>query len=269
MKPFLKWAGGKHSQLPQILNVLPRGKRLIEPFVGAGSVFMNAGFDKVIINDLNPDLINLYNILKHQGARLLQEADLLCQWCNSEERYYQILDRLNSREYTEYSQAAFFLVLNRTGFNGMCRYNQDKMFNVPWGKKPKTYFPRAEITEYLDSGIKPEMFCNDFALIMQMAKEDDVIFCDPPYQPMPGKDGFTTYSGKKFTFTDQTRLVNVALDRKEKHGVKTVITNSSAPRIIDLYQKSGFDIYPLSARRSVAANGDSRGEVQDIIAVLK
>lgn len=268
MKPFLKWAGGKHSQLPVILHHLPKGKRLIEPFVGAGSVFMNAGFEENLINDVNPDLINLYNVLNHQGHRLIDEAEQLCKWVDCEENYYRVQDRLNSEGYTAYSEAAFFLVINRTCFNGLCRYNNDRLFNVPWGKKTQPYFPRAELEEYVNAGLRPKTFCVDFATHMALAQEGDVIFCDPPYEPMPGKKGFTTYSGKTFGFGDQKRLVTMALEARKK-GVPTVITNSSAPRIIDLYESSGFTITELPARRAISAKSDSRETVNDIIAVLK
>lgn len=268
MKPFLKWAGGKYSQLDQILHHLPKGERLFEPFVGAGSVFLNAGFKDVVLNDVNPDLINLYNILKHQGQRLLDEAERLCRWVNSEERYYALQDRFNTREYTDYSMAAFFLILNRTGFNGLCRYNQNRQFNVPWGKKTQAYFPREELEQYLNAGFNPQLFCTDFATVMNLARSGDVIFCDPPYHPMPGKDGFTTYSGKKFDLNDQKRLVDTAVELR-KRNVPTVITNSSAPIIIDMYKKAGFEIHPLVARRSISAGADQRGEAKDIIAILK
>lgn len=269
MKPFLKWAGGKHSQLLQILPLIPRGNRLIEPFVGAGSIFMNAGFQDVIINDLNPDLINLYKVLKHNGPKLIHEAGLLNQWCNSEERFNRIRERFNTREYTEYSQAAFFLVMNRTGYNGMCRYNQAREFNVPWGKDEVTYFPKDELEAFLAAQFHITALSTDFERCMGFAREGDVIFCDPPYQPMPGKDGFTTYTGKKFGIGDQKRLIAAAVRAKNMYGVPTVITNSGAPIMYDLYSQAGFHIYPLSARRSVSAKAESRGTVQDIIAVLR
>lgn len=268
MKPFLKWAGGKHSQLTQIESHLPRGRRLFEPFVGAGSVFMNMGFEENFINDVNPDLINLYSVLRHDGERLLREAKQLHEWCTSEDNYYRIRDRFNTREYSAYSMAAFFLVLNRTGFNGMCRYSADRNFNVPWGKNPTPYFPEEELRAYLDAGFSNQMFCTDFASMMSLARSGDVIFCDPPYHPMPGKQGFTTYSGATFGLGDQKRLVAMAVEAK-KRGVPTVITNSAAPVIIDLYKANGFEIHPLLARRSVAASGESRGTIKDIIAILK
>lgn len=268
MKPFLKWAGGKFNQLPLILHHLPKGNRLIEPFVGAGSVFLNAGFEENLINDVNPDLINLYNVLNHQGTRLIEEAEQLCKWVNNEENFYRVQDRLNSTGYSAYSQAAFFLVMNRTCFNGLCRYNKERLFNVPWSKDTDPYFPREELEAYINSGLKPKTFCVDFATVMALAREGDVIFCDPPYEPMPGKKGFTTYSGATFSFNDQKRLVDMALEARKK-GVPTLVTNSAAPKIIDLYQKTGFSIIELPARRAISAKSDSRGTVNDILAILK
>lgn len=268
MKPFLKWAGGKHSQLNQILPYIPKGDRLFEPFVGAGSIFMNAGFQDVLLNDVNPDLTNLYNVLRHRGHRFIDECERLHKYVNCRANYDKVRERMNTREFQPYSMAAFFLILNRTGFNGMCRYNRDREFNVPWGKDPEPYFPRAEMEEFLDANFNMQLFTTDFAKMMNLARAGDVVFCDPPYHPMPGKDGFTTYSGKKFELADQKRLVDKAVEL-QKRGVPTVITNSNAPIIHKMYLDAGFRIYPLNARRSVSAKAETRGTVEDILAVLK
>ncbi|XAG95378.1 DNA methyltransferase [Erwinia phage MIF8] len=267
MKSFLTWPGGKFTQLAQILPVLPKAERLIEPFVGGGSVFLNAGIQSVMINDVNPDLTNLYNVIKHHGTKFIDDAEMLCKAITSKTMYDSLRERFNTREYSNYSMAVFFLVLNRTCFNGMCRYIQSREFNVPWGKDPEVYFPRAELESFMASVHKLEIFSTDFASVMMLARAGDVVFCDPPYEPMPGKEGFTTYSGKKFTFADQVRLVEAAVKIKPR-GVSTVITNSSAPSIIKLYEDNGFKIQPLIARRSVAAKAESRGNVEDIIAIL-
>lgn len=268
MKPFLRWAGGKHSQLNQILPRLPKGDRLFEPFVGAGSVFMNADFKDVLLNDVNPDLINLYNVIRHHGMRFIDECEKLQEWVNSEENYNRIRERFNTREYTPYSMAAFYLVMNKTGFNGLSRYNQSGEFNVPWGKREQVGFPRAELEEFLDAGFNMQLFTTDFAKMMNLARAGDVVFCDPPYHPKPGKDGFTTYSGKKFELADQKRLVDAAVMLKAR-GVPTVITNSGVPIIIDMYQKAGFDVQPLYARRSISSKAETRETAEDIIAILK
>lgn len=267
MKPFLKWAGGKYRQMPQIQPYLV-GNRLIEPFVGAGSVFLNAGFDKVIINDVNPHLTYLYHALTHNGSYVLNKAKYLAEWCNSEARFNKLRAEFNSDKYSVVSKAIFFLVLNRTGFNGMCRFNRKGEFNVPWGQEEKPYFPEAEILEFINSGLVPRITNTDFSTVMDTAEEGDIIFCDPPYEPMPKNVGFTNYSGRSFKWGDQKRLAMKAKELQSL-GVRTVITNSSAPRIVELYEHLGFDLFDLSARRSIAADASSRGQVKDIIAVLK
>lgn len=268
MKPFLKWAGGKHSQLSQILPFLPKGERLFEPFVGAGSVFLNSGFKEVFINDVNPDLINLWKVARHAGGQFIDETAQLVRFIDEESRYNRVRDRFNTREYSDYSQAAFFLALNRTGFNGMCRYNQAREFNIPWGKGKDIYFPFEELRDFQAMALKLQFFSTDFATMMNLSRSGDVIFCDPPYHPMPGKNGFTTYSGKTFDINDQKRLADTAAELR-KRNVTTVITNSNAPVIVEMYKKHGFNIYPLNAKRSISCKADTRGMVQDIIAIAK
>ena len=73
-RAFLKWAGGKYSLIEDINAKLPEAKKLIEPFVGAGSVFLNTNYSKYLLNDINPDLINLYNIVKHQAADYITDS---------------------------------------------------------------------------------------------------------------------------------------------------------------------------------------------------
>lgn len=268
MKPWLKWAGGKYRQMPQIQPFLV-GNTLIEPFVGAGSVFLNAGFQHVTINDVNPHLTALYNAITHNGMHVLQEAQKLQQWCNSEARFNKLKAEFNSKgKYNSLSKAIFFLVLNRTGFNGMCRFNKAGEFNVPWGKKETPYFPEAEILAFINSGLKPTVTNVDFSVVMDTAKAGDIVFCDPPYEPMPKTPGFTNYSGHSFRWGDQKRLAMKAKELQAR-GVRTVITNSSAPRVVELYKHLGFTVEDLVARRSIAADGEKRGEVKDIIAVLK
>lgn len=267
MKSPLRWAGSKISQIAQIQPFLV-GNRLIEPFVGGGSVFLNTGFSQVHINDVNPHVYMLWNVLTHDGANALQEAKQLAAWVTDEARYNQLRDNFNSGNFNTRSKAIFFLVLNRTCFNGLCRFNKKGMFNVPWGQKEVPYFPEEEINEFIKSGLKPVVTNVDFSVVMDIAKEGDVVFCDPPYEPMPKVTGFTNYSGHSFKWGDQKRLAGKAKELQAR-GVRTVITNSSAPRVVELYEHLGFDVHDLVARRSIAAAADKRGNVNDIIAVVK
>lgn len=267
-KPFLRWAGGKHSQLDQILPLLPSGSRLIEPFVGAGSVFMNAGFNDVLINDLNPHLTYAYRALISMGQDFIDKAKFLQQWVNCEDNYRELVREFNSGNYSEQSMGIFFSVINRTCFNGLCRYNLKKEFNVPWGQREIPYFPEEEMSAFRNLNQNIKVMNADFKSVFKLVRSGDVVFCDPPYEPLPGKAGFTTYTGSSFTMDHQQTLVECAVEAHQR-GAKVVITNSSAPSLIALYKAHGFEIHPLVARRRMAANPKSRHDANDIIAILK
>lgn len=267
-RSFLKWAGGKHSVLDEILAVMPAGKRLIEPFVGSGTVFINAGFKRNLLGDINPDLINLFNQLQGNPDAVINTAHQLVKGCLTNEAYVAMRNEFNGRQAHAVRHAALFLALMRTCFNGLCRYNLKGLFNVGWNKKAgANYFPLDELQHF--AGLQKEMtfVCAGFEDVIGQAGEGDVIFCDPPYEPMPDENGFTAYSGNAFTFEHQTRLVE-CLVAARKRGAKVVITNSSAPSVVDLYTQNGFRIMPLAARRSVSCKGDTRKTADDIIAVL-
>ena len=71
MKPYLKWAGGKETELKYILPILPaKIERYFEPFVGGGALFLNLAEQKNIsqfyINDISSELMSLYHYLKEK-----------------------------------------------------------------------------------------------------------------------------------------------------------------------------------------------------------
>nr|WP_143756084.1 Dam family site-specific DNA-(adenine-N6)-methyltransferase [Pantoea sp. aB] len=267
-RSFLKWAGGKHSVLDEIRAMLSTGDRLIEPFVGSGTVFINAGFKRNLLGDVNPDLINLFNQLQGNPDAVIKAAYQLERGCLSNEAYLAIRDEFNGRKAHAVRHAALFLALMRTSFNGLCRYNQKGLFNVGWNKKGEAnYFPMDELTHF--TGMQKEMtfMCAGFEDVIAQAGQGDVIFCDPPYEPLPDEAGFTAYSGTSFTFADQVRLVECLVAARDR-GAKVVITNSSAPAILYLYINNGFRITPLATRRSVSCKSETRKTVNDIIAAL-
>ncbi|MEL7698470.1 MULTISPECIES: Dam family site-specific DNA-(adenine-N6)-methyltransferase [Pantoea] len=267
-RSFLKWAGGKHSVLDEVLPMLPAGKRLIEPFVGSGTVFINAGFKRNLLGDVNPDLINLFNQLQGNPDAVIKAAYQLERGCLSNEAYLAIRDEFNGREAHAVRHAALFLALMRTSFNGLCRYNQKGLFNVGWNKKgDANYFPMDELAHFTNMQKEMAFMCAGFEDVIAQAGEGDVVFCDPPYEPLPDEAGFTAYSGTSFTFADQVRLVECLAAARDR-GAKVVITNSSAPAILHLYISNGFRIAPLATRRSVSCKSETRKTVNDIIAVL-
>ncbi|MCZ8702677.1 Dam family site-specific DNA-(adenine-N6)-methyltransferase [Escherichia albertii] len=266
-RPIFKWVGGKFGVLEQIFRHLPDGKRLIEPFVGGGAVFINAGYQENLLNDVNADLINFYRTLQREGHSLITLAHRFFQDYNTQDGYLAVRNAFNKQAYDDLHRAAAFLFLNRHCFNGLTRYNQAGEFNVGYGKYKTPYFPLQEMESFLGAEGRSEFVCGDFAVVIEAAGEGDVIFCDPPYEPLPNTEGFTNYSGHDFKFEEQKRLVSLLMDA-HRRGAKILITNSGAPNIRELYQDSGFRVEPLFARRSVSCKGNTRGVAHDVIAVL-
>ncbi|ENC4841891.1 Dam family site-specific DNA-(adenine-N6)-methyltransferase [Escherichia coli] len=266
-RSIFKWAGGKFGVLEQIFRYLPEGKRLIEPFVGGGAVFMNAGYQENLLNDVNADLINFYKTLQREAHSLITLAHQFFQDYNTQEGYLAVRNAFNKQVYDDLHRAAAFLFLNRHCFNGLTRYNQAGEFNVGYGKYKTPYFPLQEMEAFLGAEGRSEFVCGDFAAVIEAAGEGDVIFCDPPYEPLPNTEGFTNYSGHDFKFEEQKRLVSLLTDA-HRRGAKVLITNSGAPNIRELYHDSGFRVEPLFARRSVSCKGDTRGVAHDVMAIL-
>lgn len=266
-RSIFKWAGGKFGVLEQIFRYLPEGKRLIEPFVGGGAVFMNAGYQENLLNDVNADLINFYKTLQREAHSLITLAHRFFQGYNTQEGYLAVRNAFNKQVYDDLHRAAAFLFLNRHCFNGLTRYNQAGEFNVGYGKYKTPYFPLQEMEAFLGAEGRSEFVCGDFAAVIEAAGEGDVIFCDPPYEPLQNTEGFTNYSGHDFKFEEQKRLVSLLTDA-HRRGAKVLITNSGAPNIRELYHDSGFRVEPLFARRSVSCKGDTRGVAHDVIAIL-
>ena len=145
MKPFLKWAGNKYRIIDRILNVLPAGNRLIEPFVGSGALFLNASFPAYQLSDANEDLIELYHQLQLGGQTFIDYCGTFFKLeYNVAEVFYDFRVQFNTTNDLRH-KAALFLYLNKHCFNGLCRYNQRGAYNVPFGRYKKPYFPAKEM----------------------------------------------------------------------------------------------------------------------------
>ncbi|MEY8710482.1 Dam family site-specific DNA-(adenine-N6)-methyltransferase [Mangrovibacter phragmitis] len=267
-RPVLKWAGGKYSMLPELYRLIPAGLRLIEPFVGGGSVFMNS--DKhveFLLADANGDLINLYQMLAVDPGTVITHARAMFEHLNSADGYTSLRDEFNAQRMDGPERAAAFLYLNRHCFNGLMRYNRDSQFNVGWGKYAKPYFPETEIAAFVAQSHNCVFLNADFRRTVSLAGEGDVIYCDPPYEPLPGTAGFTSYSAGGFTWDDQVALVECCI-AAHRCGASVAISNSTAPKIIDLYEQHGFTLHYVSSRRSISSKGSTRETAKDLIAVL-
>lgn len=268
LRPFLKWPGGKYSQLEQILPLMGTGERLIEPFIGAGSVMLNAkGFKHYVGGDTSADLINCYHAMQQNPAQLLDKARLMFDTLNSRAGFEDVVEKFNRVHYTPLERAAAFLYLNKHAFNGLMRYNRAGKFNTSYGKFKQPYLPVNELQNFNAIADVCTFSCQSFVDTIRQAGRGDVVFCDPPYMPLPGKDGFTQYTGVSFKEEHQWQLVNEMVAAHQR-GARVVVTNSGNKKLVDAYKAAGFTVRDLFARRSMSCKGDTRETVTDIVATL-
>lgn len=267
-RPFLKWAGGKYSLLPELDRLIPAGKRLIEPFVGGGSVFLNSDkHERFLLADVNADLINLYQMLAVAPDSVIAEAIKAFRHLNDAENYTAIREAFNTWQLNATERAAAFLYLNRHCFNGLMRYNLDGFFNVGWGKYKAPYFPEEEIRAFRQKSHACVFMTAGFERTLRLAGDGDVVYCDPPYEPMPGTAGFTSYASGGFSWDSQVALAESCVAAHQRDA-KVFISNSTAPHVIELYEQHGFTLHRVNARRSISSKGSTRETANDIVASL-
>ncbi|EPG3168499.1 Dam family site-specific DNA-(adenine-N6)-methyltransferase [Klebsiella pneumoniae] len=267
-RPFLKWAGGKYSLLPELDRLIPAGKRLVEPFVGGGSVFLNSDkHERFLLADVNADLINLYQMLAVVPDSVIYEGMKAFRHLNDAENYTEIREAFNAQRLDAVERAAAFLYLNRHCFNGLIRYNLDGFFNVGFGKYKAPYFPEEEIRAFKRKAHACVFMNAGFRRTLALAGYGDVVYCDPPYEPLPGTAGFTNYSAGGFSWDSQVELAECCVAAHQR-GAKVVISNSTAPRVIELYEQHGFTLHSVSARRAISSKGSTRETASDVVATL-
>lgn len=247
MKPFLKWAGSKQRIAPKLNAIYDnhRDRRLVEPFCGGLGVALGLMPDRALLNDVNSDLIGFYQTI--QFSENFKAASIP----NTEQDYYLTRDRFNQSKDVEqiYWRSQDFYYLNLAGFNGLCRYNQQGDFNVPYGKRKKLSI--CEDFERYHKAFKSWDFCKGNYNYLKI-DSDDFILVDPPYDSADGK-GFTSYSGNTFGWQQQIELADW-LDRQPK--IPQIGCNAATDRIIQLYTDRGWNIEICDMHTSISCNGD-------------
>ena len=265
-RAFLKWAGGKYNLVGPLAQHLPDANTLYEPFVGAGSVFLNTDYANYKLNDINADLIGLYRILQTNHLQFIQDARTLFNaQTNQRETYLQLRQQFNLST-DNYERALLFLYLNRHGYNGLCRYNLSGKFNVPFGSYKKPYFPEAELHFFAEKAQRAEFSCTGYQDVMQRAQTGDVVYCDPPYVPLSKTASFTSYARQGFDLDDQAQLANLA-EQAQRRGVSVVISNHDTTWTRKIYQQA--ELFSLQVGRSISQKGATRGKVAELFAVYQ
>jgi DNA adenine methylase len=233
---FLRYPGGKQRQLPLFIQLLRQAivntNHYIEPFVGGGSVFFHLHPEKANLSDKNRELIDLYKGIRDYPDQIWS---IYKNYPSSKRGYYKIRET-DPEDLDLQTRAARTLFLNRTCFKGMWRHNADGKFNVGYGGQDRRWsISEQNIQEVSNRLQHANLACCDFELMIKKSRKCDLIFLDPPYRPGEREEYNDHYIFGLFTFDDQQRLAK-ALARASKRRVNWVMTNSSHPDILELYQ---------------------------------
>lgn len=273
-RPFLKWAGGKTRVVPRIRAALDgvAGERLVEPFVGSGAVFLNLPrFRRLLIADVNADLVALYRIVHTQLDALIAETrPLFTPSHNTRDAYERLRAELNAAPVGGIARAARFVYLNRHGFNGLCRYNAAGSFNAPFGRYVGPGFPEAELRAThtrLAEAEQVEILHTDFrAVFADRLAPGDVVYADPPYVPLSATASFTSYAADGFGAADQQALAAAARAAAAR-GIPVLLSNHDTPVVRALYEGAHITSFPV--RRSISRDGATRGDVAEVLALFR
>lgn len=251
-KPVLRWAGGKRRLLNQIVEILPdKFNNYYEPFLGGGALFFKLNPSGAILSDMNEELINFYNVLRDNSVELMKVAN---KFTVSEKEFYNIR---NSQSKDDIFNAARFLYLNRTCFNGIYRVNSKNKFNVPYGKNDKVQVVNEDVLLKASQSLKlSKLYHSDFDII-KVAQRGDLVYLDPPYTVMHNKNGFIEYNQKIFSWEDQIRLSNIVRYLTKK-GVYVVVSNAHHDSIKDLY--NDFNLFEISRSSTISGHMTSRSK---------
>ena len=287
-KPFLKWAGGKTQLINDIQKALPKEFikhkfNYIEPFVGSGAVlfWMLNNFPKIekaIINDINSDLTNTYKEIAKNPKELISILEqfqneyhfLENNSENKKDYYLNKRENFNSRKFSNTEQAALFIFLNRTCFNGLYRVNRNNKFNVPIGsyKKP-TICDVENILAVSESLKKVEILTGDYQQTLELAERPSLFYFDPPYKPLSKTSSFNSYSKDDFNDDEQIRLRDFCkkLDSLNHYWI---LSNSDLKGkdindnfFDEIY--NNFNINRVFAKRSINANPEKRGVLKELL----
>ncbi|MFB5609879.1 MAG: DNA adenine methylase [Nitrosarchaeum sp.] len=263
-KPFVKWAGGKRQLIPILHQNLPESfGTYYEPFLGGGAllfhILMEKNGQKCSISDLNSDLVLAY-------ATIRDKIDALIASLKNHEKnyqkdstsYYYSIRQSNPR--SEIEKTSRLIFLNRTCFNGLYRVNSKGKFNVPLGKYSNPNIVNEEnlyaVSSILQSN-RISIKCRDFEAVLRDAKKGDLVYFDPPYQPVSTTANFTSYTNKDFTYEDLSRLAELCL-KLDSRGCNVLLSNSNSKEVADFFSERPWKITKIAANRSINSNSKKR-----------
>lgn len=277
--PFLRWAGGKRRLAPLMLELVADTIDEIEgqfydPFLGGGAIpFAIASEDSLdvplVLSDINKVLIDAYLCVQSMNSEFLDELLRIqteFDMYENELVYNELRMQFNqSLDSDEVKQAARFLALNTTCFNGLWRENSSGEFNVPFGKVSQpAIFDLDGLSICSHKLAKSRISCSGFIDALAPVRAGDVVLLDPPYIPLTSTSSFSAYHGSGFGIEEHKALAN-EITRVINLGADVILCNSFTPMTVDIYGSTGLVLQSHLVGRSIAADGDKRENVVEVI----
>ena len=270
-KPFVKWVGGKRQLMQELENNFPKQFGIYhEPFLGGGAVMFNLLAKEpqlsCNVSDFNSDLILAYVTIRDKLGKLIESLESHSKNYHKEpsEYYYSIRKQEPKQQIEKVSRLLF---LNKTCFNGLYRVNKKGQFNVPLGRYTNPNIVNKEnltaVSKILKSK-KIKISCSDFESVLDDAKKGDLVYFDPPYQPVSNTANFTSYTHRDFTEDDLARLADLANQLNSK-GCHVLLSNSNSKTVRDFFSKKHWKISSIAANRAINSNAQKRTGHKEII----
>jgi DNA adenine methylase len=258
--PFLKWAGGKASLLPELLKHVPaRLRSYHEPFVGGGALFFAIAPPRAVLSDLNGELIHCWQQVRDDALGVL---DALSEHVYQREHFEQVRASEPSC-LPAAGRAARFIYLNKTCFNGLWRVNRAGRFNVPFGRYHNPSFHHPALLLRASRALRGiDLLHAPFETALRRTSPGDFVYLDPPYDPVSETASFTSYTRDAFRWEDQERLA-AACAALDARGVRFLLSNSATPRVRRLYR--AFEKRLVRAPRHISCKGGGRGRVDELL----
>lgn len=259
-RPFLKWAGGKSKLVETIMGRFPQNfGNYFEPFLGGGAVFFGLEPTRAVLADMNLELVTAYKQLRDELPRVMAA---LRKHRADRDHFYEVRAK-DASSMSPTARAARMIYLNRTCYNGLYRVNRSGGFNVPFGKYDNPTICDEENLRAVSHALQDaQIEHSDVFTTVAKARAGDLVYFDPPYDPVSKTASFVSYTEKGFTSEDQERLAQTFASLAER-GVHAVLSNSDTPFIRKLYK--GFRIDTVHVRRAINSRADRRGPVAEVL----
>jgi DNA adenine methylase len=263
-KPFVKWAGGKSQLLPELVKRIPQSyERYFEPFAGGAALFFHLQPRKACLVDANENLITAYRVVRERVEDLIDD---LKRHVYDSDYYYRIrnVDRTEAYQtWSDVQKASRLIYLNKTCYNGLYRVNSRGEFNTPFGRYTNPTILDEENLRACSCTLRQtKLMTGSFLSIEKIVTSKDFIYFDPPYEPLSATANFTGYSQGGFEASMQTELRDFC-DRLDRRGVRFLLSNSSAPLILELYRS--YKVEFVFASRMINSKGKDRGKIPEVI----